>query len=170
MKAVIRAKMVESQIARRTPYGRRYSCKTTRRVLTPHEIELIIARRFAGDSLRVIAAAFKVTKQCIGRVCGRAQANSVALNDHQGNEQLAQREVEAKEAAKRFEIALANAKADGTRCSVKACVFPAVLNGECRSHAVDRHLQNSLMPSALPIMMDMAIGSVSRVLLPRFGR
>ena len=44
-------------------------------------------------------------------------------------------------------IALANARPDGSHCTQKACVFPALLEGLCRQHYVDAHAERSLNPS-----------------------
>jgi hypothetical protein len=78
------------------------------------------------------------------------------IDDHQTEEEVKQREMAAKVEAFRFQKRLNEARADGSRCSVKACPFPAVLDGECRSHAIDRHAQVSLMPSQLILAADAA--------------
>jgi hypothetical protein len=76
--------------------------------------------------------------------------------DRQTEEQIAQRELAAKAELFRFQNLLANAVPDGHRCLQKACPFPALLSGECRKHAMDRHAQLSLMGSSLNAAMEWA--------------
>lgn len=43
--------------------------------------------------------------------------------------------------------ALVNAKPDGSKCVEKACPFPALNEGRCRTHLIDLHSEFSLNPS-----------------------
>jgi hypothetical protein len=91
----------------------------------------------------------------------------LGVADRQTEAELAARELEAKVEAMRFGKRLSEAKPDGSRCLQKGCVFPAVLDGECRAHAQDRRAESSVMPSIHSFLMDHAIaGAFSRVRLP----
>lgn len=55
---------------------------------------------------------------------------------------------------KRAEIELlSNAKPDGTRCSVKGCVFPSFITGKCRPHYNESKMTHSYLGSSGKGMM-----------------
>jgi hypothetical protein len=76
---------------------------------------------------------------------------SGGLQDLQTPMQLRMREREAKANEYRWVKLVASAKPTGTVCNQKACPFPAVLNGECRRHALDRHAEASAIPSQMAL-------------------
>ena len=78
---------------------------------------------------------------------------SIGVKDSQTEEERAFREKLARAEEVRFQKALANARADGSRCIEKACAFPAVLEGKCRQHAMDAHAEMSLIPSNMTVAM-----------------
>ena len=158
------------------------AAKPTQKRHTPEQKEQIKARRTTGARLHVIAKEFGVSKQRIQQIVGprttvpatnaerqaayrertKTVPASYGVEDKQSPAELEKRDIEARVAEFRFQTDLANAKADGSRCIQKACPFPAVLNGECRQHAQDRHAPSSLLPSILPLVMDMSIGTAKR--------
>ena len=163
MEPVIRAKFVQSQIAVRVPYRRRDIGKSSHR-LTAEQVQEIIALRKAGQKLVNIGKMYGYSKQRIAQIVGpsdnyrtrdivRAEP-SIGTADHQSKDELSRRDLAAKAEELRFQTALRNAIPDGTKCLQKGCCFPAVYEGECRQHAMDRRAPASLMPSILPLTME----------------
>ena len=95
-------------------------------------------------------------KRYVPRDYPRPQPNpqfSIGVKDSQTEEERAFREKLARAEEVRFQKALANARADGSRCIEKACASPAVLEGKCRQHAMDAHAEMSLIPSNMTVAM-----------------
>jgi hypothetical protein len=79
-----------------------------------------------------------------------------SIADTQTPEQRRARELEAQMEAEKSAAAillrrLSHARPTGGRCTSKACPFPAVLDGQCRQHAMDRAQIASLIPSPLGV-------------------
>jgi hypothetical protein len=69
--------------------------------------------------------------------------------DRQTPEERKAREFAADQEALRLRRRLTEALPTGEPCRHKACPFPAVLEGECRQHAMDRTESHSTLPSTL---------------------
>lgn len=74
---------------------------------------------------------------------------SIGVSDLQTEEEREFREMLDRATEIRFQKQLANARPDGSRCTNRACAFPAVLEGKCRQHAMDAHATGSLLGSSL---------------------
>jgi hypothetical protein len=79
-----------------------------------------------------------------------------SVADTQTKEERAEREIAAKVAAYRQQQRIAQAKPTSEKCSHKACPYPAVLEGECRKHALDRIATSSEFGSTLAIAASIA--------------
>jgi hypothetical protein len=69
--------------------------------------------------------------------------------DLQPESERIEREQQANAESLKFAQEIRQARTDGSKCFQKACIFPAVLNGECRQHAQDRRAELSLLPSIM---------------------
>jgi hypothetical protein len=76
--------------------------------------------------------------------------------DQQTKEELDARELAAKIAVYRHQQRIAKAQVTSEKCSHKACPFLAVLDGECRRHALDRTADFSVLPSQLAAARELA--------------
>jgi len=61
------------------------------------------------------------------------------------------RELKAKKQERENATLLAAARPDGSRCTAKACPYPALVNGLCRGHFLDSRSESSLHGSPLAI-------------------
>lgn len=107
------------------------------------------------------------TRAEISRIAASRQAVAEATRQRKLRviERTAAREAKQREIEAKAEEFLKNRKlrelatriATGMKCSQKACPFPAVMDGECRKHVIDRQMQTSIMPSTLAAVQQMSI-------------
>jgi hypothetical protein len=114
------------------------------------------APRITRMKPRRIAEPVVAQTQTPRRKMGRPLASVSWITDQQTKEELAEREIAAKVAAYRQQQRIAQAKPTSEKCSRKACPYPAVLEGECRKHALDRIATSSEFGSTLAIAASMA--------------
>ena len=81
---------------------------------------------------------------------------SAGVKDMQTPAERRQREMAENAATWRKAKRIQEARPTGEHCCQKACPFPAVLDGECRQHAMDRVAQVSAIPSNLQLSLDVA--------------
>ena len=79
-----------------------------------------------------------------------------SMADTQTPEQRKAREVGARLEVFRKYQRIATAAPTSEKCSHRSCVFPAVLDGECRRHALDRIADFSVLQSQLSAVREHA--------------
>jgi DNA-binding CsgD family transcriptional regulator len=128
--------------------------------------EIIVRELIAG----------KLSRQQIAKMvgCSYTTVRNVELNNHDKMhaaqqqreiEEARQRQEDARVEAQRVHLLLLNAKPDGSKCKVKSCLFPAMVEGFCRHCFRGSLADRSLLPSTLPLSFNHSYGraEVSRL-------
>jgi hypothetical protein len=131
---------------------------------TPEQRAEIIRRYHAGETNTVLRAEFNLSEGHIRKMTGprRVQVRrekkeiGLPLTVLKARAELQATALELRRALPTVNLlrrAILAANPDGSKCSVKACAFPALVNGKCRQHFADMHLAYSLNPSTHGIMV-----------------
>lgn len=130
--------------------------------------DAITARYIGGESARELAQEFKISTNYIYQFVGRRAArigtariyidprrrrpkDELPMQARQFAEERRNTERILREVPKTVNLnqqAIVNANPDGSVCSVKACPFPAMIDGICRQHFIDSRSGYSLNPSS----------------------
>jgi hypothetical protein len=125
------------------------------------ERELIAAKLSIPEIAKLVGCTYTTVRNIGLNIHDRIRA----AQQQREIEEAQQRQEDARVEAQRVHLLLLNAKPDGSKCKVKSCLFPAMVEGFCRHCFRGSLADRSLLPSTLPLSFNQSYGraEVSRL-------